>query len=40
MDIFLNEEKVFKLYLENEDVDVIVNVVDVFNLLRNFYLII
>ena len=31
MDTFSNEEKVSKSYLENEDVDVIVNVVDASN---------
>ena len=35
MDTFSNEEKVSKSYLENEDVDVIVNVVDASNLDRN-----
>ena len=34
MDTFSNEEKVSKSYLENEDVDVIVNVVDASNLDR------
>ena len=38
MDTFSNEEKVSKSYLENEDVDVIVNVVDASNLSRNLYL--
>lgn len=38
MDTFSNEEKVSKFYLENEDVDVIVNVVDASNLDRNLYL--
>ena len=38
MDTFSNEEKVAKLYLENDDVDVIVNVVDASNLTRNLYL--
>ncbi|MGL5692867.1 MAG: FeoB small GTPase domain-containing protein, partial [Peptostreptococcaceae bacterium] len=38
MDTFSNEEKVAKSYLENEDVDVIVNVVDAANLTRNLYL--
>ena len=38
MDTFSNEEKVSKSYLENEDVDVIVNVVDTSNLDRNLYL--
>ena len=36
MDTFSNEEKVSKSYLENEDVDVIVNVVDASNLDRNY----
>ena len=38
MDTFSNEEKVSKSFLENEDVDVIVNVVDASNLSRNLYL--
>ena len=38
MDTFSNEEKVSKSYLENEDVDVIVNVVDASNLDRNLKL--
>ena len=38
MDTFSNEEKVSKNYLENEDVDIIVNVVDASNLVRNLYL--
>ena len=38
MDTFSNEEKVSKSYLENENVDVIVNVVDASNLVRNLYL--
>lgn len=38
MDTFSNEEKVAKLYLENDDVDIIVNVVDASNLTRNLYL--
>ena len=38
MDTFSNEEKVAKSFLENEDVDVIVNVVDASNLSRNLYL--
>ena len=38
IDTFSNEEKVSKSYLENEDVDVIVNVVDASNLDRNLYL--
>ena len=35
MDTFSNEEKVAKSFLENENVDVIVNVVDASNLSRN-----
>lgn len=38
MDTFSNEEKVSKSYLENENVDVIVDVVDASNLSRNLYL--
>lgn len=38
MDTFSNEEKVSKEYLEEGDVDVIVNVVDSTNLSRNLYL--
>ncbi|MDK2585954.1 ferrous iron transport protein B [Romboutsia sedimentorum] len=38
MDTFSNEEKVSKDFLENGDVDVIVNVVDASNLSRNLYL--
>ncbi|MBC5997012.1 ferrous iron transport protein B [Romboutsia ilealis] len=38
MDTFSNEEKVAKSYLENDDVDIIVNVVDAANLSRNLYL--
>lgn len=38
MDTFSNEEKVAKSFLENENVDVIVNVVDASNLSRNLYL--
>ena len=38
MDTFSNEEKISKSFLENEDVDVIVNVVDASNLSRNLYL--
>lgn len=38
MDTFSNEETVSKNFLENEDVDVIVNVVDASNLDRNLYL--
>lgn len=38
MDTYSNEEKVSRAYLENEDVDVILNVVDGTNLERNLYL--
>ena len=38
MDTFSNEEKVSKEFLENGDVDVIVNIVDASNLSRNLYL--
>ncbi|MEG2353620.1 MAG: ferrous iron transport protein B [Clostridium sp.] len=38
MDTFSNEEKVAKSYLENDDVDIIINVVDAANLTRNLYL--
>lgn len=38
MDTFSNEEKVSKYFLENSDVDVILNVVDASNLDRNLYL--
>lgn len=38
MDTFSNEEKIAKSYLENDDVDIIVNVVDAANLTRNLYL--
>lgn len=38
MDTFSNEEKVSKSFLENENVDVIVNVVDASSLSRNLYL--
>ena len=38
MDTFSNEEKVSKEFLENGNVDVIVNVVDASNLDRNLYL--
>ena len=38
MDTFSNEEKVSKEFLEKENVDVIVNVVDASNLDRNLYL--
>ena len=38
MDTFSNEEKVSKKYLEEDDVDVILNIVDASNLNRNLYL--
>ena len=38
MDTFSNEEKVSKSFLENEDIDVILNIVDASNLSRNLYL--
>ena len=38
MDTFSNEEKVSKEYLENGNVDVILNIVDASNLSRNLYL--
>ncbi|MDV4150023.1 ferrous iron transport protein B [Clostridium sp. AL.422] len=38
MDTYSNEEKVSRTYLENEDVDLIINVVDATNLERNLYL--
>ncbi|WP_288222185.1 ferrous iron transport protein B [uncultured Clostridium sp.] len=38
MDTYSNEEKISRTYLENEDVDVIINVVDATNLERNLYL--
>ncbi len=38
MDTYSNEEKISKNYLEQEDVDVIVNIVDASNLSRNLYL--
>lgn len=38
MDTYSNEEKISKNYLDNEDVDVIVNIVDASNLSRNLYL--
>ncbi|GKZ01824.1 ferrous iron transport protein B [Paraclostridium bifermentans] len=38
MDTFSNEEKISKNYLDEENVDVIVNVVDAANLSRNLYL--
>ena len=38
MDTFSNEEKVSKKYLEEENVDVILNIVDASNLSRNLYL--
>ncbi|GAA0863828.1 ferrous iron transport protein B [Paraclostridium tenue] len=38
MDTYSNEEKISKNYLDNENVDVIVNIVDASNLSRNLYL--
>ena len=38
MDTFSNEEKVSKSFLEKEDVDLILNVVDASNLTRKLYL--
>ena len=38
MDTFSNEEKISKKFLESEDVDLIVNIVDGSNLERNLYL--
>ena len=38
MDTFSNEEKVSKEFLENENVDIIINVIDASNLDRNLYL--
>ena len=38
MDAFSNEEKVAKSFLENEDVDIILNIVDASNITRNLYL--
>ena len=38
MDTFSNEEKVSKDFLENGNVDIILNVVDASNLSRNLYL--
>ncbi len=38
MDTYSNEEKVSRTYLENEEVDLIINVVDATNLERNLYL--
>lgn len=38
MDTFSNEEKVAKSFLENDNVDVILNIVDASNLERNLYL--
>ncbi|GFP75200.1 ferrous iron transport protein B [Clostridium fungisolvens] len=38
MDTFSNEEKVSKSFLENENVDLIINIVDASNLDRNLYL--
>ena len=38
MDAFSNEEKVSKNFLESDDVDLIINIVDASNLSRNLYL--
>ncbi len=38
MDTYSNEEKISRAYLENEEVDLIINVVDATNLERNLYL--
>ena len=38
MDTYSNEEKISRSYLENENVDLIINVVDATNLERNLYL--
>ncbi|WP_040212099.1 ferrous iron transport protein B [Clostridium polynesiense] len=38
LDTFSNEEKISKSFLENDDVDVIINIVDASNLNRNLYL--
>lgn len=38
MDTYSNEEKISKEFLENDDVDVILNIVDASNLERNLYL--
>ena len=38
MDTFSNEEKVAKNFLEQDDVDLILNIVDASNLDRNLYL--
>ena len=38
MDTFSNEEKVSKKYLEEENIDVILNIIDASNLNRNLYL--
>ncbi|MBE6054525.1 MAG: ferrous iron transport protein B [Clostridium sartagoforme] len=38
MDTYSNEEKISRSYLENEEVDLIINVVDATNLERNLYL--
>ena len=38
MDTYSNEEKISKRFLENENVDVIVNIIDASNLTRNLYL--
>lgn len=38
LDTFSNEEKISKFFLENDDLDVIINIVDASNLNRNLYL--
>jgi len=38
LDTFSNEEKISKSFLENDDLDVIINIVDASNLNRNLYL--
>lgn len=38
MDTFSNEEKISKSFLENDDIDLILNIVDASNLSRNLYL--
>lgn len=38
MDTFSNEEKISKKFIESEDVDLIINIVDASNLSRNLYL--
>ena len=38
MDTYSNEEKISKAFLENDDVDVILNIIDASNIDRNLYL--